>query len=84
MTHPEIQESLGVYALDAVEGEERRIVEHHLATCPECRFEVVEHREVAARLASVTSAGPVGLWTALQRRLTAPCILLEDDDREGR
>ncbi|MGD2050838.1 MAG: zf-HC2 domain-containing protein [Acidimicrobiia bacterium] len=81
MTHRDIQEFLGAYALDAVEEEERRTVERHLTICPECRSEVVDHREVAARLAPAT-AGPPGLWTAFRQQLAASRILLEEDDRE--
>jgi anti-sigma factor RsiW len=61
-THDELRELLGVYALDAVEGDERAAIERHLATCPRCRAEVEEHREVAALLADPGADAPPGLW----------------------
>ena len=39
-THQEIEELLGAYALDAVDDDERDLVEAHLAGCPRCRAEV--------------------------------------------
>lgn len=62
LTHLEIQELLGVYALDAVSPEEADLVEVHLRDCPRCRAEVADHREVAASLAHVGSSAPPGLW----------------------
>lgn len=62
LTHHEIEELLGVYALDAVDPEEADAVEVHLRECPRCRAEVVVHREVAASLAQVGSAAPEGVW----------------------
>ena len=61
-THDEIAELLGVYALDAVDDEERAAVEAHLASCPRCAAEVAEHREVAAQLANDGGAAPEGVW----------------------
>ena len=34
MNHAEIAEPLAAYALNAVDGEERVVIEQHLATCP--------------------------------------------------
>lgn len=65
LTHVEIQELLGVYALDAVSAEEANLVEVHLRDCPRCRSEVVEHREVAASLAHVGSSAPPGVWSRI-------------------
>jgi anti-sigma-K factor RskA len=62
MTHDEIAELLGAYALDAVEGDELAAVEDHLVDCARCRAEVREHREVAALLAHGGAAAPDGLW----------------------
>lgn len=61
-THDEIAELLGVYALDAVDDDERAAVEAHLQTCPRCAAEVAEHREVAAQLANDGGAAPDGVW----------------------
>jgi anti-sigma-K factor RskA len=48
----------GAYALDALDGDELRDFEAHLATCAECRAEVAELREVAARLGSSEALAP--------------------------
>lgn len=65
LTHPEIEQLLGVYALDAVSPEEADLVELHLRDCPRCRSEVAEHREVAASLAHVGSSAPAGVWSRI-------------------
>ena len=62
LTHAEIEEVLGAYALDAVEPDEAAMVEAHLGECPRCASEVAGHREVAATLAHGGSPAPEGLW----------------------
>lgn len=62
LSHGEIEGLLGVYALDAIEGDEREVVELHLRECPRCRAEVAEHREVAALLAHSGTSAPEGVW----------------------
>jgi anti-sigma-K factor RskA len=73
VTHVEIEELLGAYALDAVDEDERREVEEHLATCPRCRAEVTAHREVAAMLGNATGEGPAvapeNLWDRIAASL---------------
>src|SRR6476660_9423987 len=56
--HEDIQELLGVYALDATDADETAMIDAHLATCPWCREELRQHREVAAVLASGTDVAP--------------------------
>jgi len=58
MTHNEIEELLGVYALDALDDEERREVDEHLPTCPRCRAELAAHREVAAMMGNALGESP--------------------------
>jgi len=65
LKHHEIEELLGVYALDAVSAEEADLVEIHLRECPRCRAEVADHREVAASLAHVGSSAPPGVWSRI-------------------
>lgn len=65
LTHPEIEELLGVFALDAVSPEEADLVEAHIRECPRCRAEVADHREVAASLAHVGSTAPPGVWSRI-------------------
>jgi anti-sigma factor RsiW len=62
MSHEEIQELLGAYALDAVEPDEAQAIEDHLRECPRCRAEVEEHRETAAFLAHAGADAPDALW----------------------
>lgn len=67
--HHDLEELLGVYALDAVDEEEQLAVEWHLPTCARCRAEVQEHREVAALLAHTGAPAPEGLWARIVEAL---------------
>jgi len=69
LTHEEIQELLGAYALHAVEPDEADIVDRHLEDCPRCRSEVAGHREVATLLGNTGGSAPVGLWERIAREL---------------
>ncbi|HZQ56600.1 MAG TPA: anti-sigma factor [Acidimicrobiales bacterium] len=60
--HEPFQELLGAYALDAVDDDERLLVEDHLRTCAACREEVRQDREVAAHLVGGGDAPPPDLW----------------------
>ena len=68
-THEEIQELLGVYALDAVDPETAAMVERHLGECVRCSIEVAQHHEVAGLLANSGGASPAGLWSGIASRL---------------
>jgi anti-sigma-K factor RskA len=72
MTHDEITDLLGAYALDAVDGDERVRVEEHLDSCARCRAEVEEHREVATFLAHSGRDAPEGLWSRIESALDEP------------
>ncbi|MER6825685.1 zf-HC2 domain-containing protein [Streptosporangium sp. NPDC000563] len=54
MTCEEVRISLGVYALGALEPDERVLVEAHLAECAECRAELEELAGVATFLGRVS------------------------------
>jgi anti-sigma-K factor RskA len=57
--HEDYKEMLTAHALGALEREEARALEDHLATCPECRAELDQWYETAAALAySVPQAEP--------------------------
>jgi hypothetical protein len=70
--HDDVAELLGVYALDAVEADEARVIEAHVAECPRCAAELAQHREVAALLANAGSDASVELWDQIAARLDPP------------
>ena len=72
MTHDELRSLLGVYAINAVDADESRIVTTHLAECPQCRAEVTELREVAALLGNSSATAPDGLWDRIASSLEEP------------
>ena len=67
--HPEVEDLLGAYALDALEDDERDGVELHLRDCPRCRAEVADFRETAALLAYGGAEAPPGVWEKIQASL---------------
>ena len=69
MTHDEVSELLGAFALDAVDRDESEQIEAHLSECPRCRAEVDAHREVAAALGNSIEPLPEGLWDSIAMRL---------------
>jgi len=77
MTHHEIEELLGAFALDAVESDEATQVERHLAVCPRCASEVASHREVAAALAHAGAPAPEGLWDRIAGAIVEPAPALD-------
>jgi anti-sigma factor RsiW len=68
-THEDIVELLGAFALDAVDDDERDVIEAHLAGCPRCRAEVEGHRETAALLAHSGERAPEGVWDRIAEAL---------------
>lgn len=69
VSHEEIIELLGAYALDAVDGDEAAMVASHVITCPRCAREVDEHRSTAALLAHQGSDAPAALWDRISAQL---------------
>jgi anti-sigma factor RsiW len=67
--HREIQELLGVYALDAVDPETAALVERHLNECVKCSVEVAQHHEVAGLLANSGGESPARLWDGIAAQL---------------
>jgi anti-sigma factor RsiW len=82
LTHEEIRDLLGAFALDATSDEERLEVEEHLSGCPRCRAEVADHRETASMLAAVGAPAPEGIWDGIARSLDAP-IPIDRSTRRG-
>lgn len=68
-THDDIAELLGAYALNAVDPDERALVDAHLADCPRCRAELHDHLEVAAMLGNSGGDAPDGLWDRIASTL---------------
>ena len=68
--YDEFSDLLGVYALDAVDPDERERIERHLADCPRCRAEVAEHREVASFLSHSGATAPEGVWDRIASELS--------------
>lgn len=69
LTHTEIEELLGAYAIDAVDPDEASAVEAHLVECPRCRAEVAEHREAATLLSFSGDSAPDELWSRISASL---------------
>ncbi|MGN6523744.1 MAG: zf-HC2 domain-containing protein, partial [Actinomycetes bacterium] len=55
---PEIHTLTGVYAVNALDGDERAEFEQHLASCPACQAEVRELQATAARLGDAEEVVP--------------------------
>lgn len=72
LSHDDIIELLGAFALDAVDAEEAAAVEDHLATCPRCREEVFQYQQTAALLADPGGQAPAGLWDDIASRIARP------------
>ncbi len=72
----DIEELLGAYALDAVDDDERTLVERYLEHHPRARDEVRQHQEVATMLAYSGTPAPDHLWDRivgqLEERAPAP------------
>ncbi len=69
--HSDVEEVLGAYALDAVDEDERRRVEAHLAGCARCRAEVQQHRETVATLWGGDAPAPEHVWDGITAAMKA-------------
>lgn len=65
----DVEESLGAYALDAVDADERAEIERYLEFNPRARDEVRQHQEVATMLAFSGTAAPADLWDRIAGQL---------------
>ena len=72
LSHDEIAEFLGAYALDALDPEQVAMVEIHIAECPRCADEVEEHRGVAGLLANSGGDAPEHLWDRIAAQIERP------------
>lgn len=69
LSHTEIEELLGAYALDAVEPETAAVIEAHLDGCVRCSIEVGQHHEVTGLLANSGGTAPADLWGGIAVQL---------------
>jgi anti-sigma factor RsiW len=69
LSHTEIEELLGAYALDAVDRGTAAIIEAHLEECVRCAVEVAQHHEVAGLLANSGGSPPAELWDGIAGQL---------------
>ncbi|HXP62898.1 MAG TPA: anti-sigma factor, partial [Dongiaceae bacterium] len=68
--HEQFADELALYALDALTGEDRAVLEKHLAGCSACRLELEQLRGDGALLA-LSTLGPKPPQRARQRLLNA-------------
>ena len=68
--HEQYGEDLALYALNALEGDERKNLEQHLTTCSSCRLELEQLRGDGALLA-LSTLGPRPPQRARQRLMDA-------------
>ena len=83
VSHDEIAQLLGAFALDAVDPDEAEAIRAHLTECPRCAAEVAEHWEATGLIANAGVDAPAELWdriaaqidTEARTRRPAPCPL---------
>jgi anti-sigma factor RsiW len=71
LTCDEVEELLGAYAVDAVEGDEETMVRAHLESCRRCADEVAAYREAAWRLANSGGEAPPAIWDKISAEINA-------------
>jgi hypothetical protein len=74
--HHDIEQLLGVYAVDATDADERRLVGHHIECCASCDAEVTGHWGVTAML-TLGGPPPGGGWDRIIIGLEEPPPPLE-------
>jgi hypothetical protein len=93
ISHDEAAELLGAYALDAVDGDEAIAIEAHLESCPRCRDELRNHREVTGLLSYAGQEAPAGLWDKVMSEVrteevppasSRPAVIASPGGRAGR
>lgn len=66
MSHTDYQDLLAAYALDAIDPGDGQALDQHLATCDECRDELIALREAGSLLAHASPAAAPGDYVRLQ------------------
>ncbi len=72
LTRAELDELLPLYALDALDGEEREQVARYVDRDDAARAEVMSLREAVALLPPLDSHAPASLWSTIETALDAP------------
>jgi anti-sigma factor RsiW len=72
MSHEEMSELLGAFALDALDRSEASAVAAHLVECPRCRDEVAYLQQAASMLATPGGEAPTGIWKSIAAGIERP------------
>jgi anti-sigma-K factor RskA len=72
LTRAELDELLPLYALDALDGEEREQVARYVERDDAARAEVLSLREAVALLPPPDARAPASLWNTIEHSLDAP------------
>ena len=72
LTRVELDELLPLYALDALDGEEREQVARYIERDASARAEVLSLREAVALLPPPDARAPASLWSTIESSLDAP------------
>lgn len=71
--HDAVNDQLSEYLDDELSASERAAVEAHLASCPRCRVDLEQLRQVAVRARTLPDRPPAAdLWPGVAARLEAP------------
>ncbi|HEY6634680.1 MAG TPA: anti-sigma factor [Acidimicrobiia bacterium] len=71
MSAQDLHELVALYALDALEGDERDRFERHLAECPTCQGELAGHRATASTLVA-DEAPSEETWEKIRAAVASP------------
>jgi Anti-sigma-K factor rskA len=69
MIDHDLDDLLGAYALDAVNEDERKLIDAYLLRSPTARAEVQRHHDVAAAIAASPGEAPAPLWLRIEALL---------------
>lgn len=83
--HDNIRELLAAHALDALEPDEARAVDAHVAICDPCRTELDQHRAVASLIGaqSVEADVPDSLWGRVEAGIATAAVTPLRPNRTG-
>jgi anti-sigma-K factor RskA len=69
MNHDQASELLAALSLDAVDAEERRQIEEHVAGCQRCQRELDSLRAVAGAMGNLVEPLPESVWTNISNQM---------------